>query len=339
MKRNPRRRSAYQGYQGRRRRRANPVPILLVLVLLAGAGYLAYRHFHAPAERPADQPPASAPDGAEPAESPAEHVTTPSGIPCTRTDLGEEALYTGDLILVNNQIFYHFPDEPEKSLTVIYDNKTPSYYVRDREVLLAPHALAALNEMMDAFQAQGGSKSVNVVAGFRTREFQEHLFNQSAEQNGLEHAQQFVAQPGGSEHHTGLVVDFSILHADGSSGEYRGVGEYAWINGNCQNYGWVVRYDLNKVAMTGISTEPWHFRYVGVPHATVMVRENLCLEEYIDYLRQFPFEGEHLTAACADGTEWEIWYCEGTEAYVPDSGTFAVSGNNVDGIIVTYQVS
>ena len=341
MKRNSRRRRAYRGYQGRRRR-TSPIPILLLaLAVLAGAGFLIYRHFHTAGAEPAAQPPVSdAPDAAQPASPKplAEHETTPSGIPCTRTDLGAEALYTGDLILVNNQIFYHFPDEPEKSLSVIFDNKTSSYFVRDREVLLAPHALTALNEMMDAFQAQGGSKSVNVVAGFRTKDFQQHLFEQSAEQNGLEHARQFVAQPGGSEHHTGLVVDFSILNADGSSAEYQGVGEYAWINENCQNYGWVVRYDMNKVAMTGISTEPWHFRYVGVPHATVMVQENLCLEEYIDYLRQFPFDGEHLTAACAGGTEWEIWYCEGSEAYVPDSGTYTVSGNNVDGIIVTYQV-
>lgn len=336
MKRRARPKNYYRGYQGNRRRRVNPLLPILILVLAAGAGFLLYRHFHAPAQEPAG-PADPAPAGPDAEASPLEeHMTTPSGIPCTLTDLGADAMYTGDLILVNNQIFYHFPEDREKDLAVIFDHKTSSYYVRDTEVLLAPHALEALNEMMDAFREQGGSKSVNVVAGFRTKEFQQHLFDQSAERNGLDHAKQFVAQPGGSEHHTGLVVDFSILHSDGSSEEYQGVGEYAWINQNCQDYGWVVRYDLSKVALTGISTEPWHFRYVGAPHAAVMAKENLCLEEYTDYLKQFPFDGEHLTAACADGT-YEIWYAEGTRVHVPDSGEYTVSGNNVDGVVVTVK--
>ena len=55
-------------------------------------------------------------------------------------------------------------------------------------------------------------------------------------------------------------------------------------------------------------------------------------------LRRYPFEGEHLTVDCADG-RYEIWYCQGTEAYLPDSGDYQVSGNNVDGFVVTYKVS
>jgi len=198
-------------------------------------------------------------------------------------------------------------------------------------------ALEALNRMLDAFRDQGGSKTVNVVAGYRTEAFQQHLFDQSVERNGREHAEEFVAQPGGSEHHTGLVVDFSIFYEDGTSAEYRGTGEYAWINGNCQDYGWVVRYAKEKEPLTGIGDEPWHFRYVGVPHATVMAEEGLCLEEYTDYLKGFPFDGRHLAVDCG-GERYEIWYCAGTAAYLPDSGEYAVSGNNVDGVVVTCKV-
>lgn len=254
---------------------------------------------------------------------------------CALTELGEEAVRTGDLILVNNWTPYHFPEE--QPLTCIFDGKTGSYYVRDREVYLAPHALTALNAMMDDFRAVGGSKTVNVVAGYRTAEFQQHLFDQSAERNGREHAEKFVAQPGGSEHHTGLVVDFSLFFEDGSSSEYQGTGEYAWINSHCQYYGWVVRYDKAKEALTGIGNEPWHFRYVGIPHALVMAEKELCLEEYIDYLREFPYDGQHLTVDWA-GEKYEIWYCSGTAAYLPEEGEYAVSGNNVDGLIVTCKV-
>ena len=172
---------------------------------------------------------------------------------------------------------------------------------------------------------------------YRTAEEQQHLFDQSAERSGLDHAEKYVAQPGGSEHHTALVVDLSVLNSDGTSSEYDGTGEYAWINENCQDYGWVVRYDQAKAELTGIYDEPWHFRYVGVPHAPKMAELDLCLEEYIDYLKDFTFEGDHLTIDCASG-RYEAWYAQGTEIYLPDDGEYTVSGNNVDGLIVTCRV-
>ena len=103
------------------------------------------------------------------------------------------------------------------------------------------------------------------------------------------------------------------------------------------DFGFVERYPAGKETVTGIAHEPWHFRYVGVPHAVVMVEENLCLEEYIDYLREYPYDGQHLTVACKTGT-YEIWYCAGTEAYLPEEGEYTVSGNNVDGVVVTYKI-
>lgn len=310
----------------RRRRGVYIPPMYIVTLLLAGALLLGIGLFRRRGSGGrTEEPPhnaASIRDAAEDQDG------------FSLTELGEDAIRTGELILVNNWTLYRFPEE--QPLACVYDGKSGSYYVRDKEILLAPAALEALNEMMDAFQAQGGSKTVNVVAGYRTEEFQQHLFDQSSEQNGQDHAQRFVAQPGGSEHHTGLAVDFSLFFEDGSSAEYQGTGEYAWINANCQDYGWVVRYDTAKEALTGIGDEPWHFRYVGVPHATVMAAENLCLEEYVDYVKTFPYDGRHLTVECADGT-YEIWYCAGTEAYLPASGEYTVSGNNVDGVIVTCR--
>lgn len=266
-----------------------------------------------------------------------ERVTTASGIPCTRTDLEEGQMYTGELILVNNQTFYRFPEE-EPPLVSVYEAKNTSYYVRDMEVLLSPTAMEPLNRMLADFTAQGGSKTINVVAGYRTEAYQQHLFDQSSRRNGEDHAEKYVAQPGGSEHHTGLAVDFSILYRNGSSGDYDGSGEYAWINENCQNYGWIVRYETGKEELTGIWDEPWHFRYVGIPHAVQMAGEELCLEEYIDYLKRFTFDQDHLRIACEAGT-YEVWYAEGVGGvYLPDQGDYTVSGNNVDGVIVTVKV-
>lgn len=314
-----------------RRRRGVFVPpiFLFLLVLAAAAGCFLLRG--GAAGQSGLLSTITAPGGG----GPGPHAVTVSGISCTLKQLEEDAVYTGDLLLVNNQTLYHVPEEQD--LASIYDGKTGSYYVRDKEVYLSPVALEALNRMLDDFREQGGSKTVNVVAGYRTEAFQQHLFDQSAERNGQAHAEEFVAQPGGSEHHTGLAADFSIFYGDGTSAEYRGTGEYAWINSHCQDYGWVVRYEKDKQSLTGIGDEPWHFRYVGVPHAAVMAEKGLCLEEYTDYLKEFPFDGQHL-AVDWGGERYEIWYCAGTAAYLPDSGEYTVSGNNVDGIVVTCKI-
>lgn len=335
-------------YNGRGRRRGIYVGpgalLLLAVIVVVVAAAVALRGCGAEDPAPAggdaaavgDGQTAGGQEGQEDLENPLpETVTTAAGVNCTLTDLGEEAIYTGELILVNNETFFHFPEEQE--LVSVYEKKNDSYYVSGTNVYLAPAAMDALNAMLADFTAQGGSKSVNVVAGHRTEEFQQHLFDQSAEQNGLEHAQQYVAQPGGSEHHTGYAMDLSVYHSDGTSEEYDGTGEYAWINENCQNYGLVVRYATDKADITGIANEPWHFRYVGIPHATQMVKEGLCLEEYIDYLKGFTAQGEHLTIQCVSGT-YEVWYAEGSAIYLPDSGEYTVSGNNVDGLIVTCKV-
>lgn len=260
-----------------------------------------------------------------------------SGIPCTLHDLGADAIHRGQLILVNKDIHYVFPEEQE--LVCVLDVKSSTYYVRDRTVYLDPEAMTALDNMMNAFAAQGGSKTVNVVAGYRTMDDQEHLYTQSLEKDGQEYTDHYVAQPGESEHHTGYVIDFSLFYAkNGTSGSYDGTGEYAWINSHCQEYGYVVRYDQAKAEITKVYDEPWHFRYVGIPHATKMTELGYCLEEYTDYLKGFPYEGQHLTISCAEG-DYEVWYCEGSQAYLPDKAEYTVSGNNVDGLIVTCKIT
>ena len=45
-----------------------------------------------------------------------------------------------------------------------------------------------------------------------------------------------------------------------------------------------MRYPANKEDVTGIAYEPWHIRYVGQPHAKIMMESGLTLEEYIEVL-------------------------------------------------------
>lgn len=243
-----------------------------------------------------------------------------------------EDISKGNLILVNNEVLYPFIDETD--CVSLFDYKSLKYNVKDKNVLVSETVIDSLNQMLDDFYELYGLSTVNVVSGYRTYDFQETLYKEEVKQKGEAEANRWVAKPGGSEHHTGLAVDFSLFFKNGTSGTYDGKGDYGWINESAYQYGFIVRYDQAKKDITGIAYEPWHFRYVGLPHAYVMAEKNMCLEEYIDYLRNFEYRKEHLLVQYGN-TQYEIYYMPGTDVYVPKDKQYELSGNNVDGFIVT----
>lgn len=245
----------------------------------------------------------------------------------------EEDMQMGLQILVSNEHLYDFPKAAESQLVKLVDYKSNSYSSNVNDTLILPVTVEHLNDMLDDYVAQGGAKDIMVVSGYRTYDFQQSLFDRNAAKNGLENAKRFVAQAGGSEHHTGYAVD---LYSTTKGDYFEGVGEYKWVTDHCHEYGFILRYRSDKEEYTKIGPESWHFRYVGLPHSYIIVDHDFCLEEYIDYLRQFPFDGEHLTYTIGD-QEYEIYYVEGLEVPVPESGNYTVSGNNVDGFIVTIE--
>ena len=50
---------------------------------------------------------------------------------------------------------------------------------------------------------------------------------------------------------------------------------------HCWEYGFILRYPTDKSALTGVSYEPWHYRYVGAEAAREITEGGLCLEEYL----------------------------------------------------------
>ncbi len=98
------------------------------------------------------------------------------------------------------------------------------------------------------------------------------------------------------------------------------------------------RYQEGKEALTGIAPEPWHFRYVGLPHATIMNTYGFCLEEYLDYLKDFPYEGRHLEVH-VENKSFELFYKKAeddlTELTLPGYLPFQVSGDNREGFVFT----
>jgi D-alanyl-D-alanine carboxypeptidase len=250
-----------------------------------------------------------------------------------RKTMTQQDLQKGDLVLVNSEHSY----EPENAsaLVGLYDNKAESYYVKDKELQVSLRIVQPLNDWLNAFENAKKINNINIVAGFRTKEYQQMLRNNAIETHDLDYANQYIALPGCSEHHTGLAVDFDSYYEDsGLSGGFDGNGDYQWLIKNAWNYGFIQRYPSGKQSITGIAYETWHFRYVGLPHAKVMSEQNLCLEEYIDYVKKFPYDGTHLTVEC-NSKSYEIYYCAGFDVTVPTDREYDISGNNVDGFIIT----
>lgn len=261
----------------------------------------------------------------------------------TEADLG-----TGELVLVNNMIKFR-GSVNEEELLVVRDNKNSSYMVSDRNVMLLPSAMNALNEMLGDFFAATGNNGVMARSGYRTVEYQQELYEDDLASSGA-NSSTLVAMPGYSEHHTGLVVDFTTYNSQTDSyREFDGTGDFAWIMENCHRYGFINRYPEGKEKLTLIDNEPWHFRYVGIPHASIMKDYDFCLEEYIDFIKNYTIDSGFLLKDTDDGARYIVYYVplssgETTAVYHPKKHgsdefyPYSISGNNVDGFIVTVQL-
>lgn len=259
-------------------------------------------------------------------------VALPSGY--HRQTMPDEALAQGTLVLVNNDC--RFDPDTVTDLVSVYLNKTEHYEAKDWVLSVDPRVSQALNEWLEAGYEKNEFNSVNVVAGYRSYQEQQTLYDNAVASRGEEYARQYINQPGASEHHTGLAVDLSVIdRSGGTTDDFNGAGKQTWLREHAWEYGLILRYPPEKVDITGIDFESWHYRYVGLPHAQIIAENDLCLEEYIELLRQHPFDGEHLTGTC-NGKPYDIYYCAGSRVILPDDeNSYSISGNNVDGYIIT----
>ena len=88
-----------------------------------------------------------------------------------------------------------------------------------------------------------------------------------------------VADPGCSEHHTGLAFDLNVPGKTFIETE-----QCDWLQKHCWEYGFIIRYTDEKQEITGFRGEKWHVRYVGIEHSLPMRDNGMCLEEYVEYL-------------------------------------------------------
>ena len=201
------------------------------------------------------------------------------------------------------------------------------------DVLLDTRAAAMLTGLISRLGAAG---EIVPVSGWRSMREQREIWVGSMAENGTEFTRKYVALPGCSEHQTGLAIDLALrsdnidfirpdFPYDGICGRFRALAA---------DYGFIERYQAGKEHITGIAAEPWHFRYVGRPHARLMSDNGLCLEEYVELLRSYPYP-ERLLETRGGVYEADVGFaCDKSELELPDA-PYQISGNNVDGYIYT----
>lgn len=240
--------------------------------------------------------------------------------------LPEGALHTGSLILVNaGHPLHTLP--PREALVPVGDGC----------VLLERCAAALLEKLMSDIRGWDG---ITAVSGWRSQMEQQAIWDGSLRENGADFTRRYVAVPGHSEHQTGLAIDLGLKKpaVDYLRPAFPDTGLCRVFRRRAARYGFIERYPAGREPITGIAHEPWHFRYVGIPHAAVMAEMDFTLEEYTAFLKGFPYgsrpfvyeEGQH---------RFEISFLAADAAATlspTKGGAFRViSGNNVDGCVLT----
>jgi zinc D-Ala-D-Ala carboxypeptidase len=187
----------------------------------------------------------------------------------------KEQIYEGNLLLVDRG--HAVPPEGGGEPAVnLFEHKelTKGFGLLDDTVRLSPDLTQKFEKMVSA-AAKDGVDHFLINSGYRDEDEQNELY----EQMGAERAM----PAGHSEHNLGMSLDIGS-----SLTEMNQAPEGRWLADNAWKFGFVLRYPKNKTAVTGIMYEPWHFRYVGLPHSAVMQEKNLTLEQYLAYLLLSP---------------------------------------------------
>lgn len=130
-----------------------------------------------------------------------------------------------------------------------------------------------------------------ICSSYRTYEKQSELYNEKvdyykglgySEEESLKKAANWVAAPGTSEHQLGLAVDIVSLNYQMLNDDQENTKEQKWLMEHCHEYGFILRYPKDKIDITQVGYEPWHYRYVGYDAAKEITEKGLCLEEYLE---------------------------------------------------------
>ena len=196
------------------------------------------------------------------------------------TDVKEMTAYAPDyMVLVNKKAKL----KPDFIKTVKLENiKNTS----GEDIQVETMALRAFNDLRDDLKAKKNI-TIGIDSAYRSIERQKELMKEFTEQYGAKYAKETVAEPGTSEHHTGLAIDL-VPKVDGkwlieNEDMMKQKEVFKEIHKMLPEYGFILRYPKGKEKVTGYSYEPWHLRYVGDKKvAKEIYCKGITFEEYLN---------------------------------------------------------
>ncbi len=207
-------------------------------------------------------------------------------------------------------------------------------------MLLRDRAANAYLAMYAAYHEEKG-RTMRTISGYRSYATQRSLFNSrvasrqqagQSYQTALNNTALYTAYPGASEHQSGLAIDLSTN--GGLSNSFQETEQGKWMLSRCWDFGFILRYAANKTPITGIAYEPWHYRYVGLPHAWIIRDNGWSLEEYMHTLHSLAGE-QYLEYPDLNDEDmlYRVYYTKDTTREFAD--IVNVSSDNCGGYIIT----
>ncbi|MDE7223298.1 MAG: M15 family metallopeptidase [Acetatifactor sp.] len=183
------------------------------------------------------------------------------------------------LILVNKQ--HPIPEDYDFTLATIKGSQRCDERIIDD--LLA---------MMQAAKEAGFT--LVIKSPYRSDARQEFLFDRKIKlymgkgmsyMDAFKLSSQVVMVPDSSEHQIGLSLDIVCDYYETLTQGFGDTEAGIWMEEHCAEFGFIVRYPKGKEYITSVEYEPWHFRYVGVEAATIIMEQELTLEEFVKGLK------------------------------------------------------
>ena len=270
-------------------------------------------------------------------------ITLPPDDPVRYVVCTEQDLHKGDLLLVNHTAPYD-ASLYEGVLTDVRSARVTEIQEISYQIPIVESLLRTLEALQTDLQSVMNDRVCLLVNdSYRSAEAQQATIDEYLALYGQAYVDKYVAPVGYSEHHTGLAVDLSFYNLSNgailATTSTEAAAHYAWFLKNCGRYGLILRYPPGREDVTG-SSETWHFRYVGVPHAGYIASHNLVLEEYLDLLKKTSLD-DPLFIQTEEGDGYRVYYVPmtsgETQVPVPKDKAYTLSGNNADGFIVTVE--
>ncbi len=243
------------------------------------------------------------------------------------------ALSSGNLVVVNDE--YPLDTDLSDSVVSLISYNTDGdgnrlFSLTDSSVTATETAAKQLQSMMTDFYASTQNSTLFIASGYLSSDEQD--------------SDPFEA--GSNDVGTGLSLSLGTW-IDSTRGDYDGSGDFEWLTENMSKYGFITRYTDDKSSVTGAAGDPALIRYVGLPHAELMAENDFCLEEYIEFIKAYTYDNP-LQHTASNGISYAVYYTEmkkgnTTDIEIPTQSdgteyTHSISGNNIDGYIVTVAI-